>query len=385
MKRFLSKLGVVLALAMPFCMVSCSTDTNNSDSMRTDMTSKEYAQDMGIGINLGNTMEAFWEDKSNKCSGSATIGENTPSNYETCWGAISTTQEIIDGIEEAGFNTVRVPVYWGNMMEDDGSFTISEEYFNRVDEIVNYCLNDGLYVVINIHHYDEYLIKNYPKDEVLDITKNLWTQIATHYKDYSDYLIFEGFNENLGSSQDSDNYSDDELFDYVNEMNQTFVDSVRSTKGNNTNRLLIVSGFWTNIDKTTDERFKIPTDTTPDRIMVSVHYIDNAIYWQNTVGTLGWQKYSQDQCDLLKNAFTDKGIQVFVGECTANYDEHYATNNEYTSAECLEIIMDMATDYEFIPVIWDTNGGMYSRTECKISSSDDQEVISEIAEKIANR
>lgn len=383
MKKLISKMCILLSFMLPVCAMGCSSET--AQTMRTDMTSKEYAKEMGIGINLGNTMEAFWEDKSNNTSGCATIGEDTYKNYETCWGAIETTQEIIDGMKDSGFNTVRIPVYWGNMMQDDGEFKINDELFNRVDEIIQYCMNDNLYVVINVHHYDEYLIKNFDKEKVLEITENLWTQIAKHYKNYSDYLIFEGFNENLGSCQESDNYSEDELFEYVNQLNQTFVDAVRNSGGNNKERMLIASGYWTNIDKTTDNRFKIPNDIVDDRIMVSVHYIDNAKYWTNTIGNAFWYQYSVDQCELLKESFTDNGIQVFVGECTANYDGHFAPNNEYTSAECLEILMNMATDYEFIPVIWDVNNGMYSRVLYKVQSEDEQEVIYNIADKISKR
>ena len=343
-----------------------------------------YVKDMGIGINLGNTMEAFWEDKGNKTSGAQTIGSDTPFNYETCWGAIETTQEMIDGLKNAGFSTVRIPVYWGNMMKDDGAFVINEAYMKRVEEIVGYCLNDNLYVVINIHHYDEFLIKNHKKADVIQITEKLWTQIAEHFKDYSDHLVFEGFNENLGSKREQDNYSENQIYNYVNEMNQTFVDSVRKTGGNNLQRILIVSGYWTNIDKTTDARFKMPTDSTPDRLMVSVHYIDNSMYWSNQIGSKEWHSYSKEQCELLKKAFTDKGIPVFVGECTAIYDkERFTANAMYTnSSECLRALLNMATDYGFLPVLWDTNDSAYSRTNCCMKSQSDQEVITEIANKI---
>ena len=364
--------------------VNDETDTNITPSVSPLPPLSGYVKDMGIGINLGNTMEAYWEDTANKTSGAQTIGSNKPSNYETCWGAVVTTQEIIDGYKNAGFSTVRIPVYWGNMMKDDGAFVINEEYMKRIEEIVGYCLNDNLYAVINIHHFDEFLIKNYKKDDVIQITEKLWTQIAEHFKDYSDHLIFEGFNENLGTQRKEDNYSEKQIYGYVNEMNQTFVNAVRKSGGNNMQRILIVSGYWTNIDKTTDSRFKMPVDSTPDRLMVSVHYIDNAMYWSNKIGSKEWLQYSTSQCELLKKAFTDKGIPVFVGECTAIYDkERIASNAQYTeSSECLHVIMNMAVDYGFIPIIWDTNDNAYSRTDYCMKYKSDQEVITEIAKKI---
>lgn len=352
--------------------------------MQSNKTAMDYAVEMGVGINLGNTFESFWSDENNETTGAQIIGANTPYNYETCWGAVYTSADAVKGMKDAGFNTVRIPVYWGNMMENDGKYIINDDYFDRVQEVIDYCRDNDLYVIINIHHYDEFLIKNKTKEEVLEITENLWTQIAERYKDYPDYVVFEGFNESLGSHREEDNFTNNEVYDYVNEMNQTFVSAVRATGGNNAERILIVSGYWTNIDNTTKDLFKMPTDSATDRLMVSVHYIDNACYWTNRIGGTYWKSYSIAQCELLKKAFTDKGIPVFVGECTSIYEaERLVSDAEYAeSSDCLEYILDMAVDYGFVPVLWDVNDHFYSRTENKIKSDSDQEVITRIAEKI---
>lgn len=388
MKRAVSVLWAAAIVVSAFFTTGCKDNSKSEFDdgvMRKEMTSAEYASEMGLGINLGNTMEAYWANDQNRNSGSAVIGDNTISNYETCWGAIKTTQEMIDGMKNAGFNTVRVPVYWGNSMTNDGTFTISDAMFERVEEIVDYCRKADLYVVINIHHYDEFIVKNYGEEDAVKITGTLWKQIAKHFKNYSDYLIFEGFNENLGTVSESDNYTDDRKFDYVNKMNQAFVDAVRSTGGNNKTRMLIASGYWTNIDLTTDARFHIPEDKVNDRIMVSVHYVDNAMYWTNNIGGQKWLDYSKAQCELLKKAFTDKGIQVFVGECTSIYDaERFASNAIYTdSTECLEIMYDMMLDYGFIPVLWDVNNNFYSRTKYEIKSESDKALIEKLSKELA--
>ncbi len=388
MKRAVSVLWAAAIVVSAFFTTGCKGNSKSEFDdgvMRKEMTSAEYVSEMGLGINLGNTMEAYWANDQNRNSGSAVIGDNTISNYETCWGAIKTTQEMIDGMKNAGFNTVRVPVYWGNSMTNDGTFTISDAMFDRVEEIVDYCRKADLYVVINIHHYDEFIIKNYSEEDAVKITGTLWKQIAKHFKNYSDYLIFEGFNENLGTVRESDNYTDDQKFDYVNKMNQAFVDAVRSTGGNNKTRMLIASGYWTNIDLTTDARFHIPEDKVNDRIMVSVHYVDNAMYWTNNIGGQKWLDYSKAQCELLKKAFTDKGIQVFVGECTSIYDaERFASNAIYTdSTECLEIMYDMMLDYGFIPVLWDVNNNFYSRTKYEIKSESDKALIEKLSKELA--
>ena len=374
-------------LPLSGCAAFGGRNSSDNGKMRSDLSAVTCAQEMGVGINLGNTMEAYWASDDNATSGASVIGDNTPNNYETCWGAVVTTQECIDGMAAAGFETVRVPVYWGNMMEDDGSFTIDPAYIARVQEIVDYCRNAGLYVIINCHHYDEFLIKHYTQEEVLHATAVLWKQIAEYFQDYSDYLIFEGFNEALGGSQEGTELSENERFDYVNAMNQTFVDTVRATGGNNADRILIVSGYYTNIDNTTRAEFQMPSDSADDKLMVSVHYIDNSVYWRRMVGNDRWMEYSKAQCDLLQERFTDQGIPVFVGECTSIYAPEYCIKHpQYEgSSLCLQMLLDMAADYGFVPVLWDVNDNFYSRTDCKIKEPADQAVITEVAERIHNR
>ena len=378
-----------LLLAAVFASVSlflgCSSNNQYDDGkMRKDMTAAEYAEEMGLGINLGNTLEAYWADPENKYSGSMIIGENTAANYETCWGAVITTQEAITGMKNAGFDTVRIPVYWGNAMESNGEFVIAEQILDRVEEVINYCRNADLYAVINIHHYDEFIVKNYGMDEALQITQKLWTQIAERYRDYSDYLVFEGFNENLGTVRDGDMLTEAETFEYVNRMNQAFVDAVRATGGNNAERLLIASGYWTNIDKTTDPRFILPEDPATDRMMVSVHYPDNAMYWANSIGNQRWLDYTKAQCELLKESFTDRGIPVFLGECTSIYQaDHMVADALYTdSTACLEQMYEMMLDYDFVPVLWDVNDNFYSRTECRIKSDSDKALIETLSARL---
>ena len=356
------------------------------DGVMRDMTAFEYAAEMGIGWNLGNTMESYYEDPDNKTAFASYQGTGTSAwKYETCWGAQYTTQEMIDGVKAAGFDTVRIPVYWGNMMEDDGTFTVNSIYIDRVREIVDYCRKDGLYVVINCHHYDEMLIKNLPQDEALEAIDTVWTQVAEAFKDYSDYLIFEGFNENVGSHRDEDSYTEDEIYAYVNALNQTFVSAVRATGGNNASRLLICSGYWTNIDNTTDDRFLMPDDTVADRLMVSVHYVDNIKYWSNQIGNESWEEYARSQCELLKAKFTDNNIPVFMGETTSIYtSDRFASDAVYTtSQECLEVILRMLSEeYGFVPVLWDVADNFYSRRTYEIINADDAALITEITEDL---
>lgn len=372
-------------------MISTAQKTQKAEE--TILTAQEAAKNMGIGLNLGNTMEAYNAADCEKITYEwiPVVGNNTPLDYETLWGAVETTQEVIDGIKAEGFNTVRIPVFWGNMMENDGTYTINPDYIARVAEIVGYCQNADLYTVVNIHHFDEFIIRRNSTEDCKEIFTNLWTQIAGYFKDYPYTVVFEGYNEYLGGNQFDEKGHLAELpkkdaYEMTNTLNQAFVDAVRATGGKNAERVLIVSGYWTNIDNTTSPEFIMPTDTVTDRLMVSVHYVDNAMYWMNRIGGEEWIKYTDSQIALLNKAFTEKNIPVFMGETSAGYPKsNFANNAIYTdSTECVKIVLDKLIDSGFVPVIWDVNDNFYSRTEYRIKSDSDREMISEISERLSS-
>ena len=383
-------LSMVLVIAMAVTITSCADSKNGSKVQ----TAAKVAKNMGIGLNLGNTMEAYSATNCEKITYEwiPIVGSNTPKDYEKCWGAVETTQEAIDGMKAEGFNTVRIPVFWGNMMENDGTYTINPDYIARVKEIVDYCQNADMYTVINIHHFDEFIIRRNSTEKCKEIFTNLWTQIADYFKDYPYTLVFEGFNEYLGGDQFDESgelkaLSKSDAYTLTNTLNQAFVDAVRATGGKNAERVLIVSGYWTNIDNTTSPEFVMPTDTVSDRLMVSVHYVDNAMYWMNQIGGQAWLDYTDSQIALLNKAFTEKNIPVFLGETSARYPaSNFASDAIHKdSSECLKIVLDKLTDNGFVPVIWDVNDGFYSRTQGKIKVESDRAVVKEISEKLSKK
>ena len=376
-----------------------TTTTPLSSSTPADryeiITATEMAQKMGLGLNLGNTMEAYEATNCEKITFEwiPIVGSNQPTDYEQCWGAKITTQKIIDGMKSEGFNTVRIPVFWGNMMKNDGTYTINKEYLARVKEIVDYCEKAGVYSVINIHHFDEFIIRRNNLEDCEKIFTNLWTQIAEYFADYPYTVVFEGFNEYLGGSQfdksgNLKDQTDANAYKMTNALNKAFVNAVRSTGGYNAQRVLIVSGYWTNIDKTTSSKFVMPEDIVNDRLMVSVHYVDNAMYWSNKIGSDEWLKYIDNQCDKLKEAFLDEGIPVFMGETTAYYPKgNMAKNSKYTSSECLSIVLEKLTDLGIVPVIWDTqnSSSFYNRNTYKIADSSNRAVIKKFADILSKK
>ena len=387
--------ALLILCAFTFLIAGCSSGKRDRPAAPTDfskpMTAQQAAVGMGIGLNLGNTMEAYDATNCEKITYEwiPVVGDNTPTDYETTWGAVVTTQEVIDGIKDSGFNTVRIPVFWGNMMKNDGTYTINSDYIKRVGEIVDYCQNAGLYTVVNIHHFDEFIIRRNSLEDCEKIFTNLWTQIAEYFKDCPYNVVFEGYNEYLGGKQFDESGNLVELsksdgYALTNALNQAFVDAVRATGGNNSERVLIASGYWTSIDLTTSSQFVMPKDTVSDRLMVSVHYVDNNMYWSNQIGGQVWLDYIDSQCELLKKAFTDKGIPVFLGETTSIYPQSNFTSNPIckTSTECLEVVLNKLLDYGFVPVLWDVNDNFYSRTEYKIKSETDRELIKKISDEL---
>ena len=383
--------AILMLMSLSSCAASGGGSTASAASSKTSPTAQEVAKNMGIGLNLGNTMEAYDATDCEKITYKwiPVVGNNTPKDYETRWGAVETTQEVIDGIKAEGFDTVRIPVFWGNMMKNDGKYTINSDYIARVKEIVDYCQNAGLYTVINIHHFDEFIIRRNSTEDCKKIFTSLWKQISKYFKDYPYTLVFEGYNEYLGGNQFDANgnlaeLSKEDAYKMTNILNQAFVDAVRSTGGNNKDRVLIVSGYWTNIDNTTSSEFVMPADKVSDRLMVSVHYVDNMMYWINKIGGDDWVNYTDSQIDLLNKAFTEKNIPVFMGETSSGYPvSNFDSNAKYKdSTKCVEMVLNKLIDNGFVPVIWDVNDGFYSRTQYRIKSESDRKMIRKISDKM---
>ena len=352
-------------------------ETSDDGAMREELTSLELAELMGNGINLGNTMEAYGHL-------SPGVGQE-PSVYETLWGQPVTTQEMITGMKQAGFTALRIPVAWTNAMDfENGDYTIGEDYLNRVEEIINYARNEGMYVIVNDHWDGGWWGMFGSADEAtraqaMEMYTSMWKQIAERYKEYSDYLIFESANEELGFrlndkdiAADSGSLSDEECFQVANQINQAFVDTVRATGGNNKERFLLIAGFGTEINNTCDPRFQMPVDTAEKKLLISVHYYDPSDYCIfDAVANWGDKDDYNDQNAMLAKMtqFTEQGYGVIIGaygvlmengtmkEGTADYYRNFLSNCDL---------------YGYVPMLWDCNN-MYDRGTCSIV---DEEVAS---------
>ncbi len=341
---------------------SASTDTAADSSVPDtgfDLTAVELTKLMGNGINLGNTMEAW---------GHSGLGINAAvSSYETYWGQPVTTQEIIDSMKAAGFDTLRIPVAWTNTMDfENGDYTIRQDYLDRVGEIIQYALNADMYVIVNDHWDGGWWGRFGSATEeirtaAMDQYVAMWTQIANEYKDFSSKLIFESANEELGSrlndtdfAADSGSLSESECYEVMNQINQTFVDLIRSTGGNNEKRFLLIAGYNTDIAKTNDSRFVMPTDTQENKLLVSVHYYTPWGYCGNeSLATWGSVANYDEQNSLLSSmaSFVDQGYGVVIGEYAVSLASD-GTAKENTT-DFFTNFLDNCDYYNYCPMLWD--------------------------------
>ena len=346
-------------------------DTDDSENL----TALELSKLMGNGINLGNTMEAY---------GRPELGINADtSKYETFWGQPVTTEEMIAGMKSCGFDSIRIPVAWTNMMDyENGDYTIADAYLDRVDELITYAINNGMYVIINDHWDGSWWgmfgsATEETRETAFTMYTSMWTQLAERYHDYDESLIFESGNEELGNRlndtdicKDSGSLSEDECYEMTNRINQTFVDTVRATGGNNADRFLLIAGYNTNIAKTCDDRFKMPKDTIPDKLLVSVHYYDPWNYCGTDSGTQ-WGthgEYETQNADLKKmTKFTEQGYGVIIGEYGVLAKDDGTLKDSITAYT--ENLLDNCDLYNFVPMLWDTST-FFVRSELTFSDDD---------------
>lgn len=325
---------------------------------------KEIAGKMKIGWNMGNTLEAI-------CG-------------ETVWGGAYTTQRLIDSVKAAGFNAVRLPCAWF-CHSDTITNKIDEPWIARVKQVVDYCIKDSLYVILNIH-WDKGWLENRVnianEEKVNERQYAYWTQIANYFKDYDEHLLFAGANEpNVDSAAQMD-----VLLNY----HQTFINAVRATGGNNSSRTLIIQGPSTDIEKTNNLMNTLPADQIADRLMVEIHYYTPYqftlmtqdaswgkifYYWgkdyhskNDITRNASWREESdvEKYFGLMKTKFVDKGITVILGEYHAMKRKNLRGDNLALHLASVKYwhryITGSAISHGLIPFYWDTNMGLFNRS-----------------------
>lgn len=284
----------------------------------------KFIADMKIGWNLGNTFDAIDDNQKDDLI------------YETMWNGVKTSKKMIDTLKEAGFNTIRIPVSWHNHVTGT-DFTINKVWMDRVQEVVDYVIDNGMYAIINIHHDNspEYF---YPSTETFESSSHyltsIWSQIAERYKEYDDHLIFESLNEPRLTETNYEWWLDmsqeqcREAVELINLANELFVKIVRATGGNNPTRYLMVPGYDASADYALIDEFRLPKDTNENnqnKIIVSVHAYtpyNFALQGPSEAGSISIfneedsnsTKDIDNFMDKIYHKYVSKGIPVLIGE-----------------------------------------------------------------------
>jgi endoglucanase len=349
---------------------SYNTSPLPPDASGMSSNAVQLAAKISLGWNLGNTLEAI--------------------GGETAWGNPQATQALIDKVKASGFNAIRIPCTW-NQYADAKTAKIQDAWLERVKQVVQYCVNDGLYVILNAHWDNGWLdahINTRDQASVNAKQKAFWEQIATKMRDFDEHVIFAGTNEPPVENATQMNV----LLSY----HQTFINAVRSTGGRNSYRVLVFQGPSTDIDKTTALMNTLPTDQVPGRLMAEVHYYapwqfcgleqdaswgTMFYYWGNGFHSTtdpsrnanwGEESYVMEEFQKMKTKFVNNGIPVILGEYGVirrlSLPGDALTLHLASRAYWNKYITQQAKAHGLIPFYWD-NGylsdlqfGIFNRT-----------------------
>lgn len=331
-----------------------SADRSSPEEM-TEMSSMDLVKDMKLGWNLGNSLDVCNADR----DGDGKANETAEVVDETLWGNVMTTPEIFQTLKADGFNAVRIPVTWRDHLSDD--YTIDEDWMDRVQEVVDYAIDQDMYVIINLHHdgggdpdFGAW-IRNASTDYdgVLEKYKTIWTQICDRFENYDEKLVFESMNE-VGF----DDMNSRDAYETLNNLNQEFVNLVRASGGNNPQRHLLIAGYWTDIQMTCSKLFKMPEDPA-GKCILSVHYYTPWEFCTTNInytwGTDEEVALMESKVNSLKTNFIDNGIPVIVGEFGTG-----VWNEEASGLKFSETFTKLCYDIGITAFMWD-DGGQFNR------------------------
>ncbi|MGI5174782.1 cellulase family glycosylhydrolase [Dactylosporangium sp. CA-152071] len=301
---------------------------------------------MQPGWNLGNSLDATGAD-------------------ETSWGNPRVTAALLDNIRAQGFNSVRIPVTWGQHMGGAPSYTVDAAWLARVKEVVDWALADGFYVMINVHHDSWQWINTMPGDRtnIQNKYNALWTQLAAAFRGSSPKLVFESVNEPqfTGSSGDAQNA------ELLAALNKEFHRIVRASGGTNATRLLVLPTLHTSADQARIDELTTTFNQLNDRnLIATVHFYG---YWPFSVNVAGGTRFDsaveQDlvgQFDRVANAFVARGIPVIIGEYgLLGFDRHTGTIEQGEKLKFFEYLGHYARTKKLTTMLWD-NGQHFGRT-----------------------
>lgn len=342
MKRINNSIFAALMAVLLLC--GCGAQTPATEVK--PLSGMEIMEEMKLGWNLGNSFDA--------------------PEGETAWDNPVTPPELMQAVKDLGFDSVRIPVSWGKHVSAAPEYKIDEVFINRVDEVVTQALDAGLYVILDVHH-DNYIYTPTPEnaDHGAEYLNAVWLQIAEHFKDADQHLIFQTMNEPRveGTSYEwglsPTKKSHQEILQVVNRLNQTALDAIRSTGGKNADRYVMVCPYAGKFDSTINLFFKMPEDTAENRLILSVHNYSPYNLCMNLDPKLSSfspsdMKSVESELANIDRQFLRRGIPVIIDEmgCTNK-------NNPDARQAWATAFREIAEGYQLPIVVWD-NGYLFS-------------------------
>jgi len=343
---------IALVAVIGFSMAGCDNGTTpggGGSQNSNDITAAQLVADIKIGWNLGNSLDANLK-----------TANPTVTQMETAWGNPVTTKAMITAIKNAGFNAIRIPVSWTKAAGGAPNYTIRADWMARVKEIVNYAVDNDMYIILNTHHDEEVLtFMNSNAAAGKAAFQKLWEQIADAFKDYNEKLIFEGLNEprTPGSSNEWSGGTPEERAN-LNSYYPIFVNTVRNSGGNNNKRILIINAYAASAEASAMDALTLPTDSAANKLIVSFHSYNPYDFALNTdPAKNSWNKNNSGDTspitgsiDRYYTKFVSKGTPVLIGEFGA-----MNKNNEAVRAQWAEYYISYARS-KGIKCFWWDNG-----------------------------
>lgn len=301
-----------------------------------DISAWELVKEIKTGWNLGNTLDA--------------IGNNTV-EAETYWQKDITTKSMIDFLADGGFDLIRIPVSWGEHMDED--YNVDPEWMARVHEIVDYAVDNDMYIILNTHHEEWYFPTAENKEQDIEQLTALWSQIAEEFKNYDEHLIFEGLNEpRLRGTASEWTGGTKASRDIVNEYEQAFYNTVRASGGNNDKRMLMLTGYAASSQRNCLSAIWIPEDD--DRIIISVH---GYIPYSFALDTKGTDQFDDSNKGQIDSFFGDLAQLFYVNEIPVIVGEYGSVNkfNDEERVEWVTYYLEAAKQLGYPCVWWDNN------------------------------
>lgn len=366
----------ILSIAICVCICFFAFSIGEAETQEFAKTSADFVKGIKVGWNLGNTLES--------CKSWGNMPDDpTPEEQETAWNNPVTTKAMIDKVASSGFNAIRIPVTWTyQVTKKSGVYSINDDWMNRVQTVVDYCVANDMYIIINMHHDDQYSVdggwidisaSNYKFNKILDEYSQLWKLIADRFKNYNEKLIFEGLNEvcatasydgcGSGTGKCWWGHSEDS-FDRLNQLYQKFIDTVRATGGNNAKRYLMIPTYGA---QWYENQLKNVTATdSAKHLIVDMH-------WYDTSAQLNFSNVEASYITMWKEYAEKYGYGIVLGECGFATNSSITAKNKWANNFVKPLkekygipvfLWDDGGDFKILdreasPVNWDENGKYY--------------------------